>query len=409
VDLPNILCLVVDRLQAAQVGAYGNTWIRTPRLDALAAESILFERAVADTLELDRLYRGWWQGLTALWPADAAGERPRFPALAAQAGMRTILLTDDPAVASLPGAEGFAERTLIASGEPDRLADEIGETQAARIVGAAGELLASIREPFCLWLHARGMSGPWDAPYELRSQYADEEDPAPPHFVAPPCRMLPADHDPDELLGILHAYAGQVSLWDTCLGALVDELRSSQLARSTLVVFVSPRGYPLGEHGRVGPLDHALYNEAVQVPWLMRFPDGLGELARSQALVLPADLATTLAAWLGWPPERFPAQGHDLLGLVRWEAARVRECVLLASGGHDWAVRTPAWHLRVSDADEPRSVELYAKPSDRYEVNDVADRASDVVAGLLDVLDKARAAPTVEPAGLDPVLLEEVE
>jgi arylsulfatase A-like enzyme len=408
VELRNILCLVVDRWQAAQVGAYGNTWIRTPQLDRLAAESILFERAVADTLELERLYRGWWHGLPALWPEDVAAGQPEISALAAQAGLRTILLTDDPVVAALPGSAGFAERTLIASSEPELPADDIGETQAARIVGAAGEWLASVEQPFFLWLHARGMSGPWDAPYELRSQYADEEDPAPPRFVAPPCLKLPADYDPDQLLGVLHAYAGQVSLWDTCLGALIDELRAGPLAQNTLVVFLSPRGYPLGEHGRVGPLGHALYNESVQVPWLMRFPDGLGALARSQGLVLPADLPATLADWLGRPQERSHG-GHSLMPLVRWEAPSVRECVPLASGGQDWAVRTPAWHLRVSDSSASRHGELYAKPSDRYEVNDVADRASDIVAGLWDVLDKARAQPTVEPTGLDAVLLEAVE
>ena len=247
------------------------------------------------------------------------------------------------------------------------------------------------------------------APYELRSQYADEEDPAPPTFAVPPCRLLADDYDPDELLGISHAYAGQVSLWDACLGALVDELRASPLADNTLLVLLSPRGFPLGEHRRVGPLDHALYNEHVQIPWLLRFPDALGATARSQALVVPADLPGTLAQWLAWPPEQFPSQGHCLLPLVRWQVASVRQCVVMRSGQHDWAVRTPAWHLRVDDAGETRREELYAKPSDRCEVNDIADRAPDVVAGLLDVLAKAQAAPTFEPAGLDPLLLDEVD
>ena len=46
----------------------------------------------------------------------------------------------------------------------------------------------------------------------------------------------------------------------------------------------------------------------------------------------------------------------------------------------DWsrAIRTPAWYLR--HAAEP---ELYAKPDDRWEVNDVADRCDEVV-GLLE-------------------------
>ena len=304
---------------------------------------------------------------------------------------------------------GFSSTcSLLDSEEPTQLAAEIEDTRAAHFAGAAAELLGSLRQPFFLWLHARGPGGPWDAPYELRRQYADEEDPPPPQFVAPPCRQLPVDYDPDELLGIAQAYAGQVSLWDTCLGALVDEFRANPLAANTLLVVLSPRGYPLGEHLRVGPLDHALYNEHVQIPWLLRFPDALGELARSQALVVPADLPSTLAEWLGLKTDLFPAASHSLLPLVRWQARSVRECVVLGSGPHDWAVRTPAWHLRVCAADAERHVELYSKPSDRYEVNDVADRAPDVVAGLLDVLAKAQAEPTAEPVALEPLLIDEL-
>ncbi len=375
VEPRNVICLLVDRLQAAEVGAYGNTWIHTPELDRLAGESFLFDRALADTLELDRLYRGFWQGLPAVWPQDADSGRPALPALASAAGMETILLTDDTAVHALGAAAGFGQRTLIPGPQTAELAGEIEATGAAHFVGAAGEVLESIRQPFFLWLHAAGMAGPWDAPYELRRQYADEEDPAPPEFTAPPCRMLSDDYDPDELLGIAHAYAGQVSLWDTCLGALVEQLRSGPLAKNTLLVLLSPRGFPLGEHLRVGPLDDALYNEHVQIPWLMRFPDALAATARSQALVVPADLPGTLAEWLDWPAEPFAGAGHSLMPVVRWQASGVRQCVVLRSGRHEWAVRTPAWHLRVGGAEESPRIELYAKPSDRWEVNDIADRA----------------------------------
>jgi arylsulfatase A-like enzyme len=403
-----VICLIVDRLQAAQVGAYGNTWVHTPQFDRLAAESLVFDRALADTFDLDRLYRGLWQARLAIWPDDSAASAPSLPALAASAGMETVLLTDEKAIGALAAAAGFENRTLLAAHEPDQLADEIEATGAAQFVGAAGELLGTLKRPFFFWLHARGLGGPWDAPYELRQQYADEEDPTPPDFVTPPCQRLSADYDPDELLGIAHAYAGQVSLWDTCLGALVDEFRASPAAADTLLVVLSPRGYPLGEHLGVGPIDHALFNEHVQIPWLLRFPDGLGSLARSHALVVPADLPRTLADWLGWPQDSFPAASHSLLPLVRLQARSVRECVILRGGTHDWAVRTPAWHLRASGADETRRVELYSKPSDRFEVNDIADRAPDIVAGLVDVLAKAQAAPTIEPAGLDPQLLEEL-
>ena len=37
-------------------------------------------------------------------------------------------------------------------------------------------------------------------------------------------------------------------------------------------MLISPRGFPLGEHWRVGPCDDALFGELVHVPWMMQFP-----------------------------------------------------------------------------------------------------------------------------------------
>ena len=37
----NVICLVIDGLQPAFLGAYGNTWIATPQFDHLAAESFV--------------------------------------------------------------------------------------------------------------------------------------------------------------------------------------------------------------------------------------------------------------------------------------------------------------------------------------------------------------------------------
>ena len=409
----NVICLIVDRLQAAQVGAYGNTWSHTPQLDRLAAESLLLDRALADALDLDRLYRGFWQGLPARLPDaekhSAGVPGAALPALARAAGMQTVLLTDEPAVAALAEQAGFATHSLLKLAEPTGLAGDVEETQAAEVAAAAGELLAELQPPFFFWLHARGLAGAWDAPYELRRQYADEEDPPPPDFFLPPSRHLPADYDPDELLGISQAYAGQVAAWDTCLGALIEEFRNGPRAADTLLVVASPRGYPLGEHLQIGPGDLALYNEHIQIPWMLHFPDGLGALARSQDLVVPADLAATLAEWLELPAGAFGPTSRSLVPLARGLPHAGRECVILHAGPHDWAVRTPAWHLLVRGPQNERRVELYAKPSDRFEVNDVADRAPEIVAGLVDVLSRAEGDLQAEPAGLDRPLVEELD
>ena len=47
------------------------------------------------------------------------------------------------------------------------------------------------------------------------------------------------------------------------------------------------------------------------------------------------------------------------------------------------AIRTPAWFLReVSTSGDEQKVELFAKSDDRWEVNEVASRAAEVVDDL---------------------------
>ncbi len=155
---------------------------------------------------------------------------------------------------------------------------------------------------------------------------------------------------------------------------------------------LSARGFPLGEHRRIGPCDEALYNELVQLVWLLRFPDHTGKLGRSQALVQPADVPGTLAEWLEVDRVGL-AGGHasSLMGIIRGEQEPLRDRIVMVSR-HDRAIRTPAWHLRLP---ESGAAELYTKPSDRWEVSEVASLCADVVAEL----EVAMAEFEVAPAG----------
>ena len=46
----NVILVIIDSLRKDHVGAYGNGWIKTPNLDALARESLLFTRAYPESL-----------------------------------------------------------------------------------------------------------------------------------------------------------------------------------------------------------------------------------------------------------------------------------------------------------------------------------------------------------------------
>lgn len=397
----NTICLAIDRLHGGYLGAYGNSWIETPTLDRLAFESFVFDQYLIDSPQLEPLYRSLWLGRHPLLPHAATSE----PALAerlTRAGVVPMLVTDEPAVAQHPLADSFEPLLLIE--RPDRtfVADEVHETHLARCFAELIELLREPREPFFLWCHLAGLGGPWDAPLDFRRHYAAEDDPEPPDTARVPCLLLEQDYDPDQVLGYSQTYAGQVSLLDTCLSALLEQLDSSPLGENTLLVLLSPRGMPLGEHRRVGPYDTALYNELVHVPLMMRFPDKLGAAARSSALVQPADVWATLCDWWNLPEQPTLPAAQSLLPLIRGEVAQLRDRLLLVDGHGDRALRVPAWYLR--QAEPP---ELFVKPDDRWEVNNVSDRCADLVETLQHLLDEHdQALAAGDLADLSP--LEEI-
>lgn len=379
----NALCLVIDRLHCGYLGCYGNSWVHTPAFNRLAAESLVLDQALVDSPDLSDLYRAWWTGRHAWEP----GGGPAVPSQLAAQGVQTALLSDERFEGLAGLADALDQRIEVPLPEEAATAVEPGATHLAGFFASAIDWLAAAREPFCLWLHTQGLAAPWDAPWDYRTRYAEEDEPPPPRGAQVPRQVLDAQYDPDAVLGLAQAYAGQVSLLDECLGGLLEFLEGSAAGRETLLVVLSARGFSLGEHRRIGAWDDALHEELVHVPWLVRHPKGVGAAARSQALVQPADLAPTLQEWFGLSAAA-PAFGRSLGPLVRDEVPSLRDYVVLCGQSGERALRTPAWYLRLvgqpaPPGDDPAARRLlYAKPDDRWEVNDVASRAGDVADAL---------------------------
>jgi len=398
----NAICLVIDRLHMGYLGAYGNTWIRTPSLDRLAAEGFTFDEAFIESPELGRLYEAYWLGRHAMGPL-AADTSCSLPALLSARSVSTRLLTDDPTVARHRLAASFGQIVELDLPEPDAPARTVEDTLLGQCFAQALEHLDSAREPFLLWCHFRALGKAWDAPREFRLANCDEGDPEPPETVAVAGKMLPEDYDPDELLGFSQVYAAQVCVLDACLGVVLDWLTTSPIGRETLLVLTSARGFPLGEHLRVGQCDGALYAELVHVPMLFRIPNGLGASDRSNTLVQPSDLAPTLSEWYGGPFES-PGGAKSVFPVLRGVDGGVHDRAAILGYGTERAMVTPAWYLR-----QASPAELFSRPDDRWGANDVANRCTDIVEAMAVTLSQYEQAmqpscdPHLEP--LDPILL----
>jgi hypothetical protein len=376
--------LVIDRLGAGFLGPYGNTWLETPAFNRLASQAVLCEQMLAGATDLESAYRDYWQ-----LPVVTSHDPRSLAQLAKQVGCQAVLVTDEEVVKQLPLAADFDECHYLApaaDGGEQAPAEDASLTAFAALLDVARDLLQTRAEPCLLWIHARGMSGLWDAPLELRGQFRDEEDPLPFDGVVPPEERAVGDFDPDRVLSVTHAYAGQVAAVDACLEAFWEALDTLPERDSVLLAVTSPRGYPLGEHGRIGPCDQALYSELLHVPCLVHLPGGEGNLTRLQELTQPVDLLATIAEGADWlepvPTSHLNALlQSSLLHLVRGEAGKSRDLVTAQASGQE-LVRTAAWQLRVSQGEEEPTYELFAKPDDRWEFNDVASRCADIVTQL---------------------------
>jgi len=356
------IVLVCDRLNPAFLGPYGNTWIETPALDRLAAQSLLVEQCLTCSPDLPIAYDSYW----------SCSEGEKGESLLKQFADRRIttsLLTDARELTSHPLADGFARHVCIPSSSDGSSAADVEDTEWATIMSAILSELDSTDQNSetgqLLWIHARGCDGLWDAPYEMRMAFSDEDDPDPPDFVEAPEHDLKGEIDPDFLLGIQQAYAAEMSVLDTCLGPLVERLSESDLA-NTLFVLTSPRGFPLGSHGVVGKSRPSLHVESLHLPLLVRYPGGDYQAERSQTLWQPADVCELLRRWM-LDGEVGQSVVIDDLG-----GERAASC----SGAY-WSLRTPAWFatgIQPGESDDGvEELRLYAKPDDRFEANNVSD------------------------------------
>ncbi|MEL7498927.1 MAG: hypothetical protein AAFN77_15070 [Planctomycetota bacterium] len=365
--------VVVDQWGAALTNTYGNTCFETDQLNLLATQSLLFENVITPEAGLFEAYRSF---TTSQWFARLQS-----------AGIKCSLLTDDLALADHPIADAFDDVFTAPVQPATRSAETLEETELAQFFAQANDWLAKVdtRESGICWIHSRGLGAAWDAPYSIRQSFADEDDPAPPTFFETPECVFDEEPDPDQLLSFQQACVAQVAVLDNCLGALLQQLDEPKFA-SSILSFLSLRGFPLGEHRKIGGAlsNGDCYAESVHVPMMLRIPPRTQTesvaLVRSQSLVQPGQVLSAMEAFLVGDQERL----SQILDQFAFSLPDQSREVAISHAGERTMIQTHAWKLIY----EPTSdkVELYVKPDDRWEVNEVAKRCPQVVSQLKSIL-----------------------
>lgn len=391
----NVVVLVCDHLPAGFVGAYGNTWLDTPEFDRLAAESFLADFAFAPSLDFGRLYPGiLWHGRHPLELPPMDRVPPSLPRLFDLHGHHTVLATDDRSVLAA-GETEFVEVVSI-DDRREGIVDRWEDTHAAHFFAEACDALAALQQdapwrPYLLWLHTRCCAPPWDAPKSLREKFREDDGETTSDKIGFTGRELPADFDPDERLDLQRAFGAQVQLLDTGLGALAELIREPAVGEPPLFVVLGARGVGLGEHRRLGVHPGNLDGEQLHVPLLIRSPDGEGACLRTPALLHLADLAPSLAARCGLPNLPFTRWTGNLFGTLDGTVDRLRDYVVCTTPSR-WSLRTRDWFADLPQPGTLGSTRLFAKPDDRWEINDVSGRCAPVLDDARKLAEEIRTA-----------------
>ena len=281
-----ILLVSIDTCRSDHLSCYGFEQPTTPHLDALAKESVLFERVVSP--------------VPLTLPAHSSmltGTNPTYHGVHDNHAFH--LADDQTTLAELLKRQGFATGAIVSAFVLDsqfgldqgfdQYLDELSDEHLVH--GAIAERKGDQTTQLAVeWLDQHQT----DDFFLLLHYFDPHEDYAPPE----PFATRFAD-DP---------YAGEVAFTDDCIGRVLQKLKELGLYETTLVMVVGDHGELLGEHGEPTH-SYFIYRAALEVPWIVKLP-GRTNADRIQDLAGLIDVVPTVCGLLGIDPPQ-QVQGID--------------------------------------------------------------------------------------------------
>ena len=426
----NVLFIIADDLNC-DIGAYGNSTIKTPNIDRLARNGILFGNAHIQYP---------WCGpsrasfMTGLYPDQTKVKQLRINIREAIPEVVTIgqkyreeryhsvrigkifhyhnpthigtsgnddNYTWDQTVNPYgrdkleeykintlkPQRYGGTLSWLSAEGTDEEQTDGIGANETIDFL----DKFAKSRENFFLAFGLYRPHTPYVAPKKYYDMY-DSNDIEIPEIsdqylmsipepaarsVRPPSKIEQHDLDKDLAKTIKKAYYATTSFVDAQVGRVLDKLKETGLDKNTIVVFTSDHGYHLGEHGHW--MKKTLFDNGTRIPLIVSGP-GINKNEKiMDAPVEMIDIYPTLMDLTGKKTPSF-VSGKSFASLLKDSSKRVRKSALteLIIGPKDkmvqgYSIKTNRYRLTQWGENGVHGYELYDHKFDKPELNNLAN------------------------------------
>jgi len=296
----NLLIISVDTLRSDHTSAYGYGRETTPRLARLVEQGVRFEVAYAPTASTGPSHATLFTGRYPVGHGVVKNglvlpeQHETLAAHLLESGYQTAGIVSsfvlDPRFGLARGFEHYDARFIDSATRTNQIWEghqvERFDRRASETTDTAVRFLRDQRDP--------------KRPFFLFVHYFDPHAPyAPPQTHA---RRFDSPGKDDRHSRTIGDYDSEVAYTDLEIGRLLDELDGLELADRTLVVVTADHGEGLGDHGFS---QHALYlyEEAVRVPLILRFP---GAIEAGSTLAGPVEFIDIVPTVL------------DLLGLERF-------------------------------------------------------------------------------------------
>lgn len=323
---PNIVVIAVDTLRADRLGVYGHSRDTSPRLDELAAESLVFDHAIAAA--------PW---TTPSFAAVFTGQHPAALGMGSEPGK---IPTGAQTLTEALSDRGYATAGVVSHffvGEKfgfhrgfdywdQRYArghQSISSDGVQRLGQACLNELSKTGRPFFLFAHF------FDPHYDYLAHdafpfhrgYTGDLQSRSDNFqslrrIAREGKLSSADRD-----HLLNLYDSEIGFTDSRVGRLLDHLKALDLYDNTLIVFLSDHGEMFGERSErwIGHTQY-LFDELVRVPLIIKSPKAPFQSSRGRVLrtVSLVDLMPTVIATADSQDDP-----RSLLSRKRWAPAPV--------------------------------------------------------------------------------------
>jgi arylsulfatase A-like enzyme len=371
---PRVLLVTVDTLRADHLHSYGFPLQTSPNLDALATESVVFERAIAAasstapahaSIMTSKYVRehsvGYLNGGSVLDDARTLAEVFR------EAGYRTAAFVSNDVLRRRTGLDrGFEvyddelRKRLPRRMLFERVAEDTTES-ALRWLGSIGEA------PFFLWVHYIDPHGPYDPPPGFLGRFKlgpiPGERPLPvlsdvsgyrgiPDYQAIEGLSLPSEYE--------SRYADEILYADHWIGRLIEAVDS--MPGEAIVLGTADHGECLGEYERYFVHFWTTTPENAHVPLILRAPGLPAE--RRRELVSHVDVMPTLLELAGLEP---PANLSGIpIGPHLRQGSRMPDRLVFCDVGRELTAYRGDGFVRVADAKRAYSASTETGPVPSY-------------------------------------------